>query len=77
MNYMIWNARGTGARSFSALVRDLKNHYQLDFIAILETMCAKELFAGQARNLGFPHMELIDSEGYSGGIWCFWDRTVS
>ncbi|KAK4279552.1 hypothetical protein QN277_011317 [Acacia crassicarpa] len=77
MNYMIWNARGTGARSFPALVRDLKNHYQLNFIAILETRCAKELSTGRSRNLGFPHMELIDSEGYSGGIWCFWNRTVS
>ncbi|KAK4279950.1 hypothetical protein QN277_011644 [Acacia crassicarpa] len=74
MNYMIWNARGTGAPSFPALVRDLKNHYQLKFIAILETRCAKEMSSRRASQLGFTNMELIDCEGYSGGIWCLWDE---
>ncbi|KAI9127180.1 hypothetical protein K1719_001739 [Acacia pycnantha] len=27
--------------------------------------------------MGFPHMELIDSEGYSGGIWCLWESCIS
>ncbi|KAK4275816.1 hypothetical protein QN277_018836 [Acacia crassicarpa] len=77
MNYMIWNSRGIGARSFPALIRDLKNHYNLNFVAILETHCSKEDSARRADQLGFSHMELIDSEGYSGGIWCFWEPTIS
>ncbi|KAI9113418.1 hypothetical protein K1719_015345 [Acacia pycnantha] len=76
VNYMIWNPRGTGARSFPALVRDLKAHYQLDFIAILEMRCKKDLSIGRAKQLGFPYMELMDGEGYSGGIWCLWEHSI-
>ncbi|KAK4259900.1 hypothetical protein QN277_006188 [Acacia crassicarpa] len=74
MNYVIWKARGTGARSFPALIRDLKAHYNLNFIAILETRCAKELSIRRAQWLGFSNLEIIDCEGYSGGIWCLWDE---
>ncbi|KAK4267368.1 hypothetical protein QN277_024155 [Acacia crassicarpa] len=76
MNYMIWNSRGTGAPSFIPLVRDLKTHYQLDFIAILETRCTKEAASQRASQLGFPNMEIIECEGYSGGIWCLWETNI-
>ncbi|KAI9120536.1 hypothetical protein K1719_007569 [Acacia pycnantha] len=76
MNFLLWNSRGTGARSFPALVRDLKSHYQLNFMAILETRCSKEMSEGRARQLSFPNMELMDCEGYSGGIWCLWDHNI-
>ncbi|KAI9108637.1 hypothetical protein K1719_020284 [Acacia pycnantha] len=71
------NSRGTGAKSFPALVRDLKTHYRLDFIAILETRCTREVSQGRAQQLGFPNMELIDYEGYSGGIWCLWEHSIT
>ncbi|KAI9084859.1 hypothetical protein K1719_033265 [Acacia pycnantha] len=77
MNLLIWNSRGTGAKSFPALVRDLKTHYQLNFIAILETRCNKEVSHRRANLLGFPNMELVDCEGYSGGIWCLWDHSIT
>lgn len=73
---MLWNARGTRARSFPGLVWDLKAHYRLGFIAILETRCAKEASARRAQRLGFSNMEIIDCEGYSGGIWCLWDENT-
>ncbi|KAK4254761.1 hypothetical protein QN277_010094 [Acacia crassicarpa] len=76
MNFLIWNSRGTGAGSFPGLVRDLKSYYQLNFVAIVETRCAKELSLGRANQLGFSSMELIDCEGYSGGIWCLWDNNI-
>ncbi|KAI9112213.1 hypothetical protein K1719_016736 [Acacia pycnantha] len=77
MNFMVWNSRGTGARSFPPLIRDLKAHYQLAFVAILETRCSSELSRGRASHLGFSNMELINCEGYSGGIWCLWDHCIS
>ncbi|KAI9113388.1 hypothetical protein K1719_015913 [Acacia pycnantha] len=67
---------GTGAKSFPPLVRDLKTHYRLDFLAVLETRCSREASQGRAQQLGFPNMELIDGEGYSGGIWCFWEHSI-
>ncbi|KAI9075717.1 hypothetical protein K1719_042333 [Acacia pycnantha] len=77
MNFLIWNSRGTEAKTFPALVRDLKAHYQLNFIAILEIRCTKEASKRRASQLGFPNMELIDCEGYSGGIWCLWDHSIT
>ncbi|KAK4283181.1 hypothetical protein QN277_000163 [Acacia crassicarpa] len=77
MNVLIWNSRGTGAPSFPALIRDLKAHYRLDFLAILETRCSKEASRRRAQALGFHNMELIDCEGYSGGIWCFWEHSIT
>ncbi|KAI9128598.1 hypothetical protein K1719_000081 [Acacia pycnantha] len=76
MNYMVWNARGTGARSFLGLMRDLKIHYQLGFVAILETRCAKEVSKGRAQQMGFSNFEIVECEGYSGGIWCLWDDSI-
>ncbi|KAI9083705.1 hypothetical protein K1719_034294 [Acacia pycnantha] len=69
--------QGTGTRSFPSLIRDIKSHYQLDFIAILETRCTPALSVGRANTLGFPNMELVDCEGYSTGIWCLWDHSIS
>ncbi|KAI9125313.1 hypothetical protein K1719_003929 [Acacia pycnantha] len=77
MNFLIWNSKGTGAKSFPALVRELKGHYKLDFFAIVETRCSKEMSVTRANQLGFPNMELVDCEGYSGGIWCLWDHSIS
>ncbi|KAK4279997.1 hypothetical protein QN277_011683 [Acacia crassicarpa] len=76
MNYMIWNSCGIGARSFPALIHDLKDHYKLNFIAILETRCAQQMALIRAQRLGFADMEIVDCEGYSGGIWCLWDDSI-
>ncbi|KAK4284543.1 hypothetical protein QN277_001360 [Acacia crassicarpa] len=76
MNYMIWNSCGTDAHSFPALIRDLKNHYKLNFIAILETRCAQQMAPIRAQQLGFGNMEIVDCEGYSGGTWCLWDDSI-
>ncbi|KAI9086907.1 hypothetical protein K1719_031068 [Acacia pycnantha] len=67
---------GTGARSFPSLVRDLKSHYHLDFIAILETRCSNKPSLDRAKQLGFSNMALIECEGYSGGIWCLWEPSI-
>ncbi|KAI9108820.1 hypothetical protein K1719_020125 [Acacia pycnantha] len=71
------NGQGTGARSFPSLIRDLKAHYHLGFIAILEARCNTESSVARASQLGFLNMELINCEGYSGGIWCLWDHCIS
>ncbi|KAI9072555.1 hypothetical protein K1719_045486 [Acacia pycnantha] len=77
LGYNVGNAEFQGAKRFPALVRDLKSHYHLDFIAIVETRCAKESSVVRASQLGFSNMELIDCEGYSGGIWCLWNPSIA
>ncbi|KAI9113595.1 hypothetical protein K1719_015522 [Acacia pycnantha] len=50
---------------------------ELNFLAILETRCTKEISHQRANQLGFPNMELVDCEGYSGGNWCLWDHNIT
>ena len=76
MNWMIWNTRGTGTRSFPGLIRNLKKHYQLGFLALLETRCSKENSERRVQQFGFENCALVDAEGYSGGIWCLWDSSI-
>ena len=68
MNYMIWNSRGTGSKSFPSLVRELKTHHKLDFLAIVETRSDMENSARRIRSLGFNNFTFTAAVGYSGGI---------
>ena len=74
MNYMIWNSRGTGLKSFPSLVREIKKQYKLDFLAILETRANASKTERIIRQLGFSKFTFSAAEGYSGGIWCLWEE---
>lgn len=71
---MIWNSRGTSMKSFRSLIRDLKKHYHLDFLAIVETHATNKKASETIKNLGFSYFNFVDAEGFSGGIWCLWDK---
>ncbi|KAI9111107.1 hypothetical protein K1719_017982 [Acacia pycnantha] len=71
--------KGTGAKSFLSLVRDLKSHYRLDFLAILETRCSREVSQGRAQKLGFPNSSksiVRDIVEVTGSTGCSWTLTV-
>ncbi|KAK4265131.1 hypothetical protein QN277_026221 [Acacia crassicarpa] len=74
MNVMIWNSRGIGSKSFPSLVRELKQYYKLDFLAILETRSDMIKTERRIRSLGFNNYSFIAAKGYSGGIWCLWEQ---
>ena len=67
---MIWNSRGTRAKSFPSLVRELKKYHKLDFLAVLETRSDALKTERRICNLGFNNFSYTAAEGYSGGIWC-------
>ncbi|KAI9092023.1 hypothetical protein K1719_027958 [Acacia pycnantha] len=72
MNYIFWNSRGTGAKAFPSLVRELTKKQNLDFLAILETRCGGEKARKIATSLGFDNFKVVDAQGYSGGLWVLW-----
>ncbi|KAF7812281.1 putative ribonuclease H protein At1g65750 family [Senna tora] len=37
MNFIFWNCRGTGVRSFPGLIKDLSFRFSVDFVALMET----------------------------------------
>lgn len=76
MNFLLWNACSTGAHHFSNLVRQMSQFHGVDFIAIFETRCSGNKAIHTASKLGFQNMEIIDADGFKGGIWCVWSEKV-
>lgn len=76
MNYMIWNSRCTSSKFFPSLVREIKNHYNMDFLALLDTRLDENKTQKIISQLGFQDHSFILVEGYSGGIWCLWNLRV-
>lgn len=72
MNFMIWNSRGTGSKAFPGLIRDLKNRFKLDFLALVETRQSGNSADEIGKKFGFDRHERVEATGYAGGIWCFW-----
>ncbi|KAF7831804.1 RNA-directed DNA polymerase [Senna tora] len=77
MNCIVWNFRGTGAKSFPGLIRDLKRRFHVDFLALVETR--QEGFSAQRimDKFGFDNREIVEAVGFSGGIWCLWRNVGS
>lgn len=73
MNFMSWNCRGTAAKGFTSLVRDLRKEYDYSLIFLLETHASGDKALRQAKKTGFGGQFIVDANGHSGGIWCLWD----
>ncbi|KAF7830019.1 reverse transcriptase [Senna tora] len=74
MNFVIWNSRGTGSRTFPGLVRDIKHRHNVDFLALIETRQSGEKANEIIKKLGFDGVECVEASGFSGGIWCLWRK---
>lgn len=72
MNCLFWNTRGSGYNSFTGLVRELSSRHKVEMVAILETRSSGARARKLATRLGFQHMEIVDSRGFSGGLWVLW-----
>ncbi|KAF7838421.1 putative ribonuclease H protein At1g65750 family [Senna tora] len=74
MNYIVWNCRGTGVKTFPRLIKDLKREFKVDFLALLETHQSGQNAKDIMSKLGFDHSEVVEANGQSGGIWCLWNE---
>lgn len=73
MNCLVWNCRGTGAKGFPSLIKDMKREYGTSMIFLLETHADANLTKKQIRKTGFSGSYVVESNGQLGGIWCLWD----
>lgn len=53
MNFLSWNCRGTSAKGFPSLVKDLKKEYDSSLIFLLETHSSGENAGRIAKKMGF------------------------
>ncbi|KAI9072621.1 hypothetical protein K1719_045417 [Acacia pycnantha] len=77
MNYILWNVRAAGARSFSSLIRGIAHSFGVDFVALFETRCSSSKAYRIATLMGFTNFKIIDADGFKGGIWCLWSDKFS
>lgn len=73
MNLLCWNYRGTAAKGFVGLVKDMKREYAASFIAFLEIHTSGTKAKRIARRMGFDKQFIKDARGQAGGICLLWD----
>ena len=66
--------RSGGGRTLTPLLTELRRQYSLSLIAILEPRQKGAKAEKMRRRLGFDEIAIIESSGFSGGIWVFWEK---
>ena len=76
MNIVCWNCRGTKAKGFRGLVKDLVNSHSVSMLILLETQVSGAIADNIIKGIGFDGISKVDDVGRAGGIWCLWDTNV-
>lgn len=76
MNLISWNCRGTKAKGFRGLVKDLCALHSASFLILLETQLSGVSADKIIDDIGFDGHAKVDATGRSGGIWCLWDSSL-
>lgn len=65
MNFMSWNCRGTAAKGFTSLVKDLRKEYQCSLLFLLETHSSGQNAVRTAKRTGLSGNFIVDARGQS------------
>ncbi|KAL4299224.1 hypothetical protein AHAS_Ahas17G0079500 [Arachis hypogaea] len=76
MNIISWNYRGTASKGFSFIIKDLVYRYHANLIFLLETHISGHKAEATIKNLGFDSWCISDADGFAGGIWCLWNKSL-
>lgn len=76
INIVIWNCRGAAKRGFGSFIKDLRNSYKFSMLVLLEPKLSGTKADKVAKSFGFDGEFIIDSDGFVGGVWVFWDSSV-
>lgn len=61
MNVISWNCRGSAAKGFSSLIKDMSKEYEASMFFLLKTHSSGDKARRQARKLGFSGTFIVDS----------------
>lgn len=76
-NLLFWNARGVGSSDFKAAVLDLIKTNSVDFLFICEPRVKFAKVKKHFQKLGFNTIEVVEANGFSGGLWVMWNSNKS
>ncbi|BFG40358.1 hypothetical protein CerSpe_266320 [Prunus speciosa] len=73
MNLVCWNVRGAASTKFKNNMVELIRSHHMDILFVCEPRISGEKALKIATSLGFSCVEIVDSVGFSGGLWLMWD----
>lgn len=76
MNLLSVNYRGCGQHEAVQELRLLVEEKRPTVVFLMETRMGLERAQGLQRNLGFPNVIVVDSQGLSGGLMLLWHGDV-
>ncbi|GLT63529.1 hypothetical protein SLA2020_360880 [Shorea laevis] len=75
MKVMSWNCHDMVNNDFKCFVMDIKREHNIGIFVIMETKLARNRVVEVGQSLRYPKWELVDTDGFAGGIWLLWDNT--
>ncbi|KAI9127807.1 hypothetical protein K1719_000800 [Acacia pycnantha] len=73
LKLLVWNSRGAASKGVASVIKDVKFHYKLDLVVLLEPRISGRNADRVIKSWGFRHSVRREAEGFSGGIWILWD----
>lgn len=72
MIIICWNVRGAACAKFRPTMMELIHNHHVDMLFLCEPRISRKKAADTVKSLGFPCYEIVDSVGFSGGLWLLW-----
>ena len=73
---LIWNVQGAGCRAFMATLKDVIKRNNPQVLALVETHMGGNQAEKIAKILNYSGHTRVDANGFSGGIWVYWQKDV-
>lgn len=71
---LIWNAQGAGNKMF--VIRELIRINRPSVLVLVETHLSGDQAQKVCEKIGFGGQLRVEAQGFSGGIWMFWDPAM-
>ena len=71
-NIILWNCRGVGNKNFVSHARLVLDVCFPELLILMETKISSSRGGGILKALGFDNWELVEGNGFAGGIWMAW-----
>ncbi|BFG35444.1 hypothetical protein CerSpe_217180 [Prunus speciosa] len=73
MNVVCWNVRGAACTKFKTNMLDMISTHHIDMLFICEPRISGQRALKVIQTLGFKCFEVVDTIGFSGGLWLLWN----
>ncbi|WCJ29423.1 LINE-1 retrotransposable element ORF2 protein [Euphorbia peplus] len=76
MSFIIWNCFGAGGAEFQRALRHLVRVHNPLILILIETRVPGSRAMALGQSLNFSNVDVVEAEGFSGGIWMFWNSSA-